>query len=52
MRTHTIQNTPYKAFDYAGMLGQELNTLPYALRVLAENSGRHDCSGEALSLVA
>ncbi|MEM1285905.1 MAG: aconitate hydratase AcnA [Pseudomonadota bacterium] len=52
MRTHTIQNTPYKAFDYAGMLGRELNTLPYALRVLAENSGRHDSSGEALSLVA
>ena len=51
MTTRTIQGTPYKAFDYAATLGKDVTALPYALRVLAENSGRQNASGHALSLI-
>lgn len=51
-RTVEITGTPYYAVDCAGVLGERMRSLPYALRILAENVMRHDPSGEGVSHVA
>ncbi|WP_282093558.1 aconitate hydratase AcnA [Epibacterium ulvae] len=47
-----IPNSPLKALDYRALLGDRTRTLPYSLRVLAENAARHSTEGEAALQVA
>ena len=46
-----IAKTDFKAFDYRGLIAGDIATLPYSLRVLAENAGRHDPAGKAAQTV-
>ncbi|MCV0428697.1 MAG: aconitate hydratase AcnA [Roseibium sp.] len=47
MRFHNIGNSSYRAADYCGLLGKGYRSLPYSLRVLAENAARHSQDGSA-----
>ena len=47
MRYQTIGNSSYRAADYCGLLGSGHRSLPYSLRVLAENAARHSENGAA-----
>ncbi|MEM8703714.1 MAG: aconitate hydratase AcnA [Pseudomonadota bacterium] len=47
MRTHPIANTPFYAADYRAILGDKYHSLPYSLRLLAENAARHSPDGAA-----
>ena len=49
MRTVEISGTQFRAIDYAAELGSAMRSLPYSLRVLAENVVRHDPSGDAVT---
>lgn len=42
-----IANTSFRAVDYCALLGRDYRTLPYSLRVLAENAARHSEGGSA-----
>jgi aconitate hydratase len=48
----TLPGTDYRAFDYLSVIGAASVRLPYSLRVLAENAGRHSPDGEAALRVA
>ncbi|MGP6087535.1 aconitate hydratase AcnA [Antarctobacter jejuensis] len=43
-----IANTSLRAVDYCGLLGPGYRSLPYSLRVLAENAARHSQGGAAV----
>ncbi|WP_422037526.1 aconitate hydratase AcnA [Roseibium sp.] len=47
MRTHPIANSSFQAADYRGILGDRYRSLPYSLRLLAENAARHSPEGAA-----
>ncbi|MEO1110842.1 MAG: aconitate hydratase AcnA [Pseudomonadota bacterium] len=47
MRTHPIANSSLLAADYRGILGERYRSLPYSLRLLAENAVRHSPEGAA-----
>ncbi|MET1411758.1 aconitate hydratase AcnA [Roseibium sp. HPY-6] len=47
MRTQTIANTSFRAADYRAILGDGYRSLPYSLRLLAENAARHSENGAA-----
>ncbi|WP_420333370.1 aconitate hydratase AcnA [Roseibium sp.] len=47
MRTHPIANSSFLAVDYRGILGDRYRSLPYSLRLLAENAARHSPDGAA-----
>lgn len=47
MRTHPIANSSFLAADYRGILGDRYRSLPYSLRLLAENAARHSPEGAA-----
>ena len=47
MRTHPIANSSFLAADYRGILGERYRSLPYSLRLLAENAVRHSPKGAA-----
>ncbi len=51
MESYRIAGTAYDATNYAGPLGRQLSTLPYSLRVLAENAARQS-DGAAIADVA
>ncbi len=44
MSTFQIENTPFDGFDYQRLINGNVSTLPFSLRVLAENAARHDTS--------
>ncbi len=48
----TVPGTQKHAINYASMLGPRLNSMPYSLRVLAENAARHSKDGQAAASVA
>ncbi len=52
MQTVAVNGSSYLAADYASVLGTVHRSLPYSLRVLAENVYRQDPSGESTHLVA
>ncbi|MEX0279078.1 MAG: aconitate hydratase AcnA [Ruegeria sp.] len=43
----SVPNTSYRAVNYSALLGRDVETLPYSLRVLAENAARHSEGGAA-----
>ena len=47
MHTHPIANTSFYAADYRAILGDRYRSLPYSLRLLAENAARHSPDGAA-----
>ncbi len=47
MRTHPIANSSFQAADYQAILGDRYRSLPYSLRLLAENAARHSSEGVA-----
>ncbi|WP_298821793.1 aconitate hydratase AcnA [uncultured Roseibium sp.] len=47
MRYHQIAQTNFRAADYCGLLGGGFRSLPYSLRLLAENAARHSIDGAA-----
>lgn len=47
-----IENTSYKAVNYAALIETSLHSLPYSLRVMAENAARHSDNGIAANDVA
>ncbi len=47
MRYLNIAKTDLKAVDYCALIGDGFQSLPYSLRVLAENAARHSVGGEA-----
>ena len=47
MRCKSIPNTPFRSVDYYGLLGGGWRSLPYSLRMLAENAARHSEDGAA-----
>ena len=49
MRTTSVKGTGFKAVDMAALVGAKLDTLPYSLRILAENAARHSPQGAAAS---
>ncbi|MEM7442794.1 MAG: aconitate hydratase AcnA [Pseudomonadota bacterium] len=51
IRQIEIGSSHYEAIDYASGLGQAALTLPYSLRVLAENVARQDPNGPSLKKV-
>jgi len=52
MKTIEIAGTAYRATDTVGSIGKTYRTLPYALRVLAENALRHAGGGDAAARIA
>ncbi|MCF8501006.1 MAG: aconitate hydratase AcnA [Rhodospirillum sp.] len=52
MTYQTIPGTKFHAFDYQRLLGPKGTRLPYSLRVLAENAGRHSDGGRDTCTVA
>ncbi|MDP5216980.1 aconitate hydratase AcnA [Ruegeria sp. 2205SS24-7] len=52
MQYRDVAGTEFQAIDYAQGLDQRLTTLPYSLRVLAENAARHSEGGLDAALVA
>ena len=53
MRYTNIGNSSLRAVDYCELLGEQYRTLPYSLRVLAENAARHsEGGGAALDVMA
>jgi len=48
VHTKEITNTGFRAIDCGAMLGDKYLTLPYALRILAENAARHSEGGAAM----
>lgn len=51
MQTIEISGVKYSAVDLPGVLGRAGSTLPYSLRIIAENVSRQDPTGEALAAV-
>ncbi|WP_305987570.1 aconitate hydratase AcnA [Roseibium sp. MMSF_3544] len=47
MRYQPIPNSTFLAADYRGLLGERYRSLPYSLRLLAENAARHSEGGTA-----
>ncbi|MBO6894879.1 MAG: aconitate hydratase AcnA [Roseibium sp.] len=47
MHYKPIEHTNYWAADYCGLLGDGFRSLPFSLRVLAENAARHSEGGAA-----
>ena len=45
MRYLDIPGTTFRGVDYGGLLGDGVRSLPYSLRVLAENAARHSPGG-------
>ncbi|WP_170604166.1 aconitate hydratase AcnA [Ruegeria arenilitoris] len=47
LRFKNLVGTQYRAVDYCEMIGSGYRSLPYSLRVLAENAARHSQEGAA-----
>lgn len=52
MRVIRIEGTGFEAVDYADAVGPVVRSLPYSLRVLAENVVRQDSTGDLVRHVA
>lgn len=51
MTTRLLPNTAYRVFDYASHIDGSISSLPYSLRVLAENAARQDPEGGSAQAV-
>ncbi len=51
MTTRSLKNTDYTIFDYASHIDGSIKSLPYSLRVLAENAARQDPGGGSAQAV-